>query len=175
MPSSSGPPTSADRDRIHPPGNLAWPLVTLAGASCLGLALVVAAIALATPAGALGGYTLTLTAQPASGVTGTPATVTAVANMPLRSQGLYINIWRVGYRRVLKTCRTERCKVVVTPPGGGPSPAPTTTDTTYRAQISRYPRRHVPPRYVPGRVFANAKVTVGRTNQICHPPSCPTM
>jgi hypothetical protein len=134
------------------------------------LAILIGALSLVTAASARLGFTLTLTATPTSGMTGTTATITAVANKPLAGR-TYINIWQVGRRGVLKTCRTKRCSVVVTPPGAGPSPAPSTTYTTYRAQISMVRRRHVP--FV--RAWANARVTVGRTSPHCVPSTCPTM
>jgi hypothetical protein len=169
MPTSSSPRSPVDLDPLHLPCGVRRPLVKLAAAMCLALALLAGALSLAPPAGARLGWKLTLTATPTSGVTGTPLTITAVANKRLPPH-FFINIWRVGYR-VRKTCRTTPCKVTVTPPGGGPSPAPVTTYTTYRAQISHVAKRHVPA----ADAFATVEVKVGRTNHICHPPSCPTM
>jgi hypothetical protein len=147
-------------------------LAQVTAASCLCLALLAWMLSLASQATARLGWSLTLTASPASGATGTQATLTAVANMPLAHRA-YINIWRVGVRGVLKTCAVgERCTVVVTPPGdANPSPAPTTTSTTYRAQISRVRHHRIPA----SRAFATAKATVTRTGPRCAPSSCPTM
>jgi hypothetical protein len=171
MPISSSPPSAADPDPLHLPRSVRRLHVKLAAAACLGLALIAGALSLATPAGARLGYKLTLTATPASGVTGTPLTITAVANKKLPARS-FINIWQAGDRRVLRTCRTDRCKVTVTPPGGGPSRVPFTTYTTYRAQISRAASRHVPA----ADAFATVEVKVGRTSQISTcPPTCPTM
>lgn len=143
----------------------AWAVALLA------LALI-ASLALAAPAGAgrRTAWKITLTAVPTSGLTGTQATLTAVANKRFGGRRLYINIWRENRHVVLKTCRTRTCKVVVTPPGdANPSPAPTTTDTTYEADVSNAPRR-------PGvHALALGRVTVSRTSPTCHPPSCPTM
>lgn len=171
MPISSSRPSAADPDPLHPPRSVRRLHVLLAAAACLGLALIAGALSLATPAGARLGWKLTLTATPALGVTGTGLTITAVANknLPARS---FINIWQAGHRRVLKTCRTDRCKVTVMPQGGGPSRVPSTTYTTDRAQLSRADGRHVPA----ADAFATIEVKVARTNQISTcPPTCPTM
>lgn len=161
----------ADRHPTRGRGASRRRLAQATAASCLCLALLAWMLSLASQAGARQGWSVTLTASPASGATGTQATLRAVANMPLAHRA-YINIWRAGVPGVLKTCSVgERCPVVVTPPGdANPSPDPTTTSTTYRAQISRY--RH---QRAGVRAFANAKATVTRTGPRCTPPSCPTM
>jgi hypothetical protein len=170
MPISSSPPSAADPDPLHLRRSVRRLHVKLAAAACLGLALIAGALSLATPAGARLGFKLTLTATPASGVTGTGLTIIAVANKGLPR--LFINIWQAGSRRVLKTCRTDRCKVTVMPPGGAPSRVSSTTYTTYRAQISHENRRHLPA----ADAFATVEVKVARTSQISTcPPTCPTM
>ena len=136
--------------------------------SCLFVAALLWALSLATPAGARFGYTLTLTATPASGPAGTEATITAVANKPVPN--LVINIRQMG-GRIVKRCRNkQRCSVVLTPPGDeNPSPSPTTTHTIYRAQISRYHR------FVPyPMIYATASVSVTRTEPHCAVSTCPT-
>jgi hypothetical protein len=154
-----------------PRRSLKCPLLRLAAMPCLFAAVLFWALSLAAPAGARFGYTLTVTATPVSGAAGTKATITAVANMSLKPR-LFINIRQVG-GKIVKVCRDKKsCSVVVTPPGDeNPSPAPVTTHTIYRAQIS--PDRH---RIVPRpRAYATASASVSRTQPHCVASTCPTM
>lgn len=171
MRTSGQPPAAADCEPMHLSRGQRRLSTKVAAAAFLSLAMLLGTLAVATPAGARFGWRVTLTASPTSGLTGAPATLTAAANKPLTPRH-FIVIWRAGRVRVLKTCTRTPCTVKVTPPGdANPSPAPTTTYTTYKAQIVTLPRRHLPP----GRALANAKVKVGRTGPTCHPPGCPTM
>lgn len=171
MLTSGRPRIAADPRSMSPLRARERRLVKFAATSCLCLAVLLGLVSLPAPAGARSGWSLTLTATPASGPAGAPATLTAVANKPLTPR-LYINIWRVGRPGLVKRCRDkERCTVKVTPPGNeDPSPAPVTTDTIYRAQVFLRPLR-APTRAA----FANAKVSVARTEPTCHLPACPTM